>query len=57
MRIPSENSEKIRISSLLIIDEASMLSVNALQIIDATLKSIMNNNKPFGGKVLASLHR
>lgn len=36
----------------MIIDEASMLSLNTLQIIDFLLKSITRNNKLFGGKSL-----
>ena len=52
MRIPCESSEKLRLAHLLIIDEASMLSRNALRIIDLLLQEIMNSNRPFGGKVL-----
>lgn len=52
MRIPSENSDKLKNAHLLIIDEAAMLSKNALRIIDHLLQEIMNSNRPFGGKVL-----
>uniref|UniRef100_A0A0L8G2V3 ATP-dependent DNA helicase n=1 Tax=Octopus bimaculoides TaxID=37653 RepID=A0A0L8G2V3_OCTBM len=49
MRIPSESSEKLKQDHLLIIDEASMLSMGA---IDLLLRQIMNSPRPFGGKVL-----
>ncbi|XP_076062436.1 uncharacterized protein LOC143037768 [Oratosquilla oratoria] len=51
MRIPSPESEKIKKASLIIIDEASMLSGNALRVINNLLKEIMNSQRPFGGKV------
>ncbi|XP_076047239.1 ATP-dependent DNA helicase Pif1-like [Oratosquilla oratoria] len=51
MRIPSPESEKIKKASLIIIDEASMLSGNALRVISNLLKEIMNSQRPFGGKV------
>jgi energy-coupling factor transporter ATP-binding protein EcfA2 len=52
MKIPSIDSVSIQQASLLIIDEASMLSSNALRIINMLLKEIMRNDKPFGGKTL-----
>ena len=52
MIIPSEDSEKIRVSHLIIIDEASMLSNNAPHVIDRMHKEIMRSEKPFGGKML-----
>ena len=52
MRIPSPESEKIKRASLIIIDEASMLSGNALRVINNLLKEIMNSQRPFGRKVL-----
>ena len=52
IRILSPESEKIKKASLIIIDEASMLSGNALRVINNLLKEIMNSQRPFGGKVL-----
>ncbi|XP_076043646.1 ATP-dependent DNA helicase PIF1-like [Oratosquilla oratoria] len=51
MRIPSPESEKIEKASLIIIGEASVLSGNALRVINNLLKEIMNSQRPFGGKV------
>jgi hypothetical protein len=35
--------------SIIVIDEISFVGPNSLHIIDARLKSILNNPKPFGG--------
>ena len=52
MKTNSQNAKRIHNASLLIIDETSMLSIHSLRVIDQLLKEIMNNNRPFGGKVL-----
>jgi ATP-dependent exoDNAse (exonuclease V) alpha subunit len=39
-------------SSLIIIDEASMITVNSLDLIDRLLREIMKSNIEFGGKVI-----
>ncbi|XP_014778462.1 uncharacterized protein LOC106875023 [Octopus bimaculoides] len=51
IRIPSGSSEKLKQAHLLIIDEASMLTCNALRAIDLLLRQIMNSSTPLGGKV------
>ena len=45
-------AELIRMAKLLIIDEATMLHRYQLEAMDRTLKDIMGNDLPFGGKVL-----
>lgn len=52
MTVPSENSLMLQRSQLIIIDEASMLSKKALEMIDELLKHIMDSLKPFGNKVI-----
>ena len=52
MKIPSLASSKLKEASLLIIDEASMLSTHSLRVIDLLLREIMNDIRPFGGKLL-----
>lgn len=52
MKVPSTDSMKLKEASLLIIDEASMLSTHSLRVIDLLLREIMNDIRPFGGKVL-----
>ena len=37
---------------LIILDEASMIPAHALHAIDLLLCDLMNNNHPFGGKVM-----
>ena len=39
-------------AKILIVDEASMLHRHLLEALDRTLKDIMNNDDPFGGKTL-----
>lgn len=51
MMVPSAESERLREASLLIVDEASMLSTHTLRIIDQLLRTIMNDQRPFGGKL------
>ena len=45
-------AELIRMAKLLIIDEATMLHRYQLEAMDRTLRDIMGNDLPFGGKVL-----
>lgn len=52
MSFLSDEAEQLREASLLFVDEASMLSTHALRVIDNLLKSIMIDNRPFGGKLL-----
>ena len=52
MKVPSYESAKLHEASLLIIDEASMLSSHSLRIIDKLLREVMNDTRPFGGKTL-----
>ena len=52
MRLNSPEARALAEASLIIIDEAPMMSTNALRCIDQLLKEIMINNSPFGGKVL-----
>ena len=42
--------DQINIIDILIIDEVSMLRSDLLELIDALLKYVMGNEKPFGGK-------
>ena len=48
----SQKGRKIKESSLIVIDEASMLSSRSLIIIDALLRDIMKKEIPFGGKCI-----
>ena len=48
----SRQAEFIRSLSIIFIDEASMIPLHALSAIDIMLRDIMNNNVPFGGKLL-----
>jgi hypothetical protein len=51
MRPNSEDAEILRQASLIIIDEITMLPKHGLRCIDTLLREVMNNEKPFGGKV------
>ena len=48
----SPYAEYIRCLSLILIDEASMIPNDATDAIDRALRDIMNNNIPFGGKLV-----
>jgi hypothetical protein len=52
MRMTSADAELIKNAKLLIWDESTMAPSEALKAVDRLLKEIMNNTKPFGGKVL-----
>ena len=52
MKVPSVESNKLKEASMIIIDEVSMLSTHSLRVIDLLLREIMNDTRPFGGKVL-----
>lgn len=52
MTVYSDESEKIKAASLLILDECAMLSKHSLLAIDRLLKRIMNDRRSFGGKWL-----
>ena len=45
-------AELIRMAKILVIDEATMLHRYQLEALDRTLRDIMNDERPFGGKVL-----
>ena len=53
-RIPpnSNHAQHIRSASLIILDEASMISKTAFHCIDRCLQDICNNEVPFGGKTV-----
>ncbi len=51
MRMTSPEAEVLRQSSLIIIDEITMLPKNGLRCIEKLLREVMANEKPFGGKV------
>ncbi|GBM11546.1 hypothetical protein AVEN_240680-1 [Araneus ventricosus] len=48
----STDAQQLREAKLIIIDEITMLTRDGLRCIDILLKEIMNNAKPFGGKVI-----
>ena len=50
MKLDSEEAESIRIASLIIIDEISMLHWNQLDLLDKLMRELMKNNKFMGGK-------
>lgn len=52
MRLNSADAENLRSSTILIWDECTMAPSIALTVVDKLLKEIMDNHKPFGGKVL-----
>ena len=52
MKINSPEAENLKTTSLIIIDEASMLSSHALRCIDVLLREVTGNQSAFGGKVL-----
>ena len=48
----SKETQILRETKVFIWDEAPMAPRHALEIVDRTLKSIMNNDLPFGGKIM-----
>ncbi|GBN42705.1 hypothetical protein AVEN_52569-1 [Araneus ventricosus] len=52
MRPTSPEADKLRQAVLIIIDEITMLTKEGLRCIDSLLRDLMNNDKPFGGKVI-----
>ncbi|GBM13182.1 hypothetical protein AVEN_64383-1 [Araneus ventricosus] len=52
MRSTSPEADKLRQAMLIIIDEITMLTKDGLRCIDSLLRDLMNNDKPFGGKVI-----
>ncbi|GBL92126.1 hypothetical protein AVEN_91478-1 [Araneus ventricosus] len=52
MRPTSPEADKLRQAVLIIIDEITMLTKDGLRCIDSLLRDLMNNDKPFGDKVI-----
>ncbi|GBN53294.1 hypothetical protein AVEN_107381-1 [Araneus ventricosus] len=52
MRPTCPGAYKLRQEVLIIIDEITMLAKDDLRCIDSLLRDLMNNDKPFGGKVI-----
>ncbi|GBN88629.1 hypothetical protein AVEN_186600-1 [Araneus ventricosus] len=52
MRSTSPEGDKLRQAILIIIGEITMLTKDGLRCIDSLLRDLMNNDKPFGGKVI-----
>ncbi|GBM51081.1 hypothetical protein AVEN_254627-1 [Araneus ventricosus] len=52
MRPTSPEADKLRQAVLIIIDEITMLTKDGLCCIDSLLRDLMNNDKPFGSKVI-----
>lgn len=52
MRTDSLEAANLREAQLIIIDEITMLTKDGLRCIDLLLKEIMQNDSPFGGKVI-----
>jgi ATP-dependent DNA helicase PIF1 len=48
----STRAKLIREAKILIMDEVTMMSKIDLERIDRTLQDIMNNDNPFGGKII-----
>ncbi|XP_034236438.1 uncharacterized protein LOC117642399 [Thrips palmi] len=48
----SQRAELIRASSLIMFDEAPMMHKHILELLDRSLKDLMGNDHPFGGKIL-----
>lgn len=51
MRLTSSEAQILRDTALIIIDEVSMLTKEGLRCIERLLREIMQNDRPFGGKV------
>ncbi|GBO15665.1 hypothetical protein AVEN_62318-1 [Araneus ventricosus] len=52
MRPTSPEADKLPHAVLIIIDKITMLTKEDLRCIDSLLRDLMNNYKPFGGKVM-----
>ncbi|XP_021965954.1 uncharacterized protein LOC110861154 [Folsomia candida] len=52
IRLTSQDAQNLREASLLIWDESTMAPSHALNAVDRLLRELMNNETPFGGKVL-----
>lgn len=52
IRPNSDEAKVIKQSAIIIWDESTMASSYALEAIDRLLRDLMNNDKPFGGKVV-----
>ncbi|GBM60846.1 hypothetical protein AVEN_179002-1 [Araneus ventricosus] len=52
MRPTSPEADKLRQEVLIIIDEITMLTKDGLRCIDSLLRDLINNYKPFGGKII-----
>ena len=48
----STKARLLRKSTVLIMDEVTMMSKVDLERIDRTMRFLMKNNKPFGGKIV-----
>ena len=52
LKMQSKDAQNIKNAKLIVWDEALMAPRYALEIIDMTLKELMNNELPFGGKII-----
>uniref|UniRef100_A0A8C4SJ32 ATP-dependent DNA helicase n=1 Tax=Erpetoichthys calabaricus TaxID=27687 RepID=A0A8C4SJ32_ERPCA len=52
MKLNSDSANEIRLAKLLILDECTMAASHILNTIDKLLRALMDNDIPFGGKVL-----
>ncbi|GBM99909.1 hypothetical protein AVEN_169222-1 [Araneus ventricosus] len=52
IRSTSPEADKLRQEFLIITDEITMLTKDGLRCINSLLRDLMNNDKPFGGKVI-----
>ncbi|GBN34653.1 hypothetical protein AVEN_239484-1 [Araneus ventricosus] len=52
MRSTSPEADELRQAVLNIIDEITMLTKDGVRCINPLLRDLMNNDKPFGGKVI-----
>lgn len=52
IRTHTKDAQLLRDSDLIIWDEISMVPKDALSVVDRLLKDIMNNNLPYGGKII-----
>ncbi|GBM43073.1 hypothetical protein AVEN_126160-1 [Araneus ventricosus] len=52
MRSTSPEADKLCQAVFIIVDEITMLTKDGLRCIDSLLRDFMNNDKPFGGKVI-----
>ena len=50
--LDSREAKRLKDAKLIVIDEASMMHKNMLDMLDRFLKALMNNNKPLGGKTI-----